>query len=83
VLYFTVKNHSFIDGNKRIAAACFLYFLDQNGLLRNSTGDAMISNEALASITLFIAVSKPDERETVKNVVISILNRKGSRTTIP
>lgn len=83
LLYFIVKNHSFIDGNKRIAAACFLYFLDQNGLLHTSAGDAIISNEALAAITLFIAVSKPDEMETVKNVVISILNRKGCRTTNP
>jgi prophage maintenance system killer protein len=80
LLYFIVKNHSFVDGNKRIAAACFLYFLDQNGLLRNTTGDAIISNEALAAITLFIAVSKPDEMETVKNVVISILNRRYSFT---
>jgi len=76
LLYLIVKNHSFIDGNKRIAAACFLYFLNQNGLLYDSSGDPVISNDALASITLFIAVSKPDEMETVKKVVISILNRK-------
>jgi death-on-curing family protein len=79
LLYLIVKNHSFVDGNKRIAAACFLYFLEQNGLLYNQSGDAIISNDALASITLFIAVSKPDEMETVKKVIISILNRKGSK----
>jgi prophage maintenance system killer protein len=79
LLYLIVKNHSFIDGNKRIAAACFLYFLKQNGLLYNPSGDACISNNALASITLFIAVSKPDEMETVKKVIISILNRRGPK----
>jgi prophage maintenance system killer protein len=79
LLYLIVKNHSFIDGNKRIAAACFLYFLEQNALLYNLSGEAIISNEALASITLFIAVSKPDEMETVKKVMISILNRKQSK----
>ena len=74
-MYLIVKNHSFVDGNKRIAAACFLYFLERNGLLYASSGEAIISNDALASITLFIAVSKPDEMETVKKVIISILNR--------
>jgi len=76
LLYLIVKNHSFIDGNKRIAAACFLYFLDQNGLLRDSAGQTTFSNDALAALTLFIAVSKPDEMETVKKVVISVLNRR-------
>lgn len=75
LLYLVVKNHAFVDGNKRIAAACFLYFLQKNGLLNRDTGNPIISNEALASITLFVAVSKPDEMDTVKRVVISILNR--------
>jgi hypothetical protein len=74
--YFIVKNHSFIDGNKRIAAACFLYFLERNGLLCQQSGETIISNEALTSLTLFIAVSKPEEMQTVKQVAISILNRK-------
>ena len=73
-----VKNHSFIDGNKRIAAACFLYFLERNGLLYHKNGETVISNEALASLTLFIAVSKPEEMQTVKQVAISILNRTTS-----
>jgi len=76
LLYLIVKNHSFIDGNKRIAAACFLYFLERNGLLYHKSGETIISNEALASLTLFIAVSKPKEMQTVKQVAISILNRK-------
>ncbi len=75
LLYFITKNHSFVDGNKRIAAACFLYFLERNNVLFNSNGEKIISNETLASLTLFIATSKPDEAEVVKNLVVSILNR--------
>jgi len=74
LLYSIVKNHSFVDGNKRIAAACFLYFLDMNNmLLINDT--PIISNEALASLTLFIASSKSEENEVVKKLIISVLNR--------
>jgi prophage maintenance system killer protein len=75
LLYLIVKNHGFVDGNKRIAAACFLLFLQHNDLLHNSEGIPIISNDALASLTLFIASSKPEEMETVKKLVISVLNR--------
>ena len=75
LLYLVVKNHSFVDGNKRIAAACFLKFLQQNNMLFNSEKQAIISNDTLASLTLFIAASKPEEMETVKRLVISVLNR--------
>jgi len=75
LLYLIVKNHAFVDGNKRIAAACFLLFLDQNGLLFNTQNHPIISNEALASLTLFVAASKADEMETVKKLLISVLNR--------
>lgn len=75
LLYLVVKNHSFVDGNKRIAAACFLHFLDKNNLLFSANGQAAISNEALAALTLFVATSKSDEMETVKMFIISILNR--------
>lgn len=75
LLYFIVKNHSFVDGNKRIAAACFLKFLQQNNMLFNSQNQPIISNDTLASLTLFIASSKPEEMETVKRLVISVLNR--------
>lgn len=75
LLYFVVKNHSFVDGNKRIAAACFLKFLQQNNILFNSQNQPLISNDTLASLTLFIASSKPEEMETVKRLVISVLNR--------
>ena len=75
LLYLVVKNHSFVDGNKRIAAACFLKFLEQNNMLFNAENQPIISNDTLASLTLFIASSKPEEMETVKRLVISVLNR--------
>lgn len=75
LLYLVVKNHSFVDGNKRIAAACFLKFLQTNKMLYNAKNELIISNDTLASLTLFIASSKPDEMETVKRLVISVLNR--------
>lgn len=75
LLYLIVKNHGFVDGNKRIAAACFLLFLEKNDLLYGQNRKPIVSNEALASLTLFVASSKPDEMETVKKLVISVLNR--------
>jgi prophage maintenance system killer protein len=75
LLYLVVKNHAFVDGNKRIAAACFLLFLERNSMLYTNAGQTIISNEALASLTLFVAASKADEMETVKKLLISVLNR--------
>jgi death-on-curing family protein len=75
LLYLIIKNHAFVDGNKRIAAACFLMFLNRNSLLYTAKGNTIISNEALASLTLFVAASKSEEMETVKNLIVSILNR--------
>jgi len=78
LLYLVVKNHAFVDGNKRIAAACFLLFLEKNGILYNINGQPIISSEALASLTLFVAASKADEIDTVKHLLISVLNRSQS-----
>ena len=75
LLYLIVKNHSFVDGNKRIGAACFLFFLERNNLLVNKFQQPILSNDALASLTLFVASSRPDEMGTVKKLIISILNR--------
>ena len=75
LLYLITKNHSFVDGNKRIAAACFLYFLQQNNSLLNSKDETIINNETLATLTLYIANSLPEECEVVKHLIISILNR--------
>jgi len=75
LLYLIVKNHSFVDGNKRIGAACFIYFLEKNELLFNEQNQAIISNKALATLTLFVAASKAEEMDTVRKLIISILNR--------
>ena len=69
------KNHSFVDGNKRIAAACFLYFLNKNKILYNADGVSIINNDTLAMLTLYIANSRTDESEVVKRLIISVLNR--------
>ena len=76
LLYFIVKNHSFSDGNKRIAAFLFLYFLEKNGILLNEKGEKRIADNALVALTLMIAVSKPDEKDTMIKVIVNLINRK-------
>ena len=75
LLYFIVKNHSFVDGNKRIAAVCFIYFMNRNGMLHDVKGKPALSGEALAALTLLFAESKPKEMQTVKQIGLSLLNR--------
>ena len=74
LLYLIVKNHSFIDGNKRIAAACFLYFLNKNGILKTHETFILDSN-SLFTLTILVAESKPSEMDIVKSMIISVLNR--------
>ena len=74
LLYLITKNHSFADGNKRIAASCFLYFLSKNNMLYGEN-KPIIDNSTLFALTLLIATSKPEEMETVKQIVLSVLNR--------
>ena len=75
LLYLITKNHAFTDGNKRIAAACFLLFLKANNLLYTPNGHKTISDDALAALTLFTAASEPEEMETVIRLILSVLNR--------
>lgn len=75
LLYFITKNHSFSDGNKRIAAFLFLYFLERNGILFNSNGQKRIADNTLVALTLMIAVSKPDEKDTMTKVIVNLINR--------
>ena len=75
LLYFVVKNHSFSDGNKRIAAWLFVWYLNQNNYLYNKSGKLKIENNALASITLMLALSKPDEKELMIRVIINSINK--------
>jgi prophage maintenance system killer protein len=74
LLYLVVKNHSFVDGNKRIAAFCFAYFLAKNKILFNKKGAKIIDDAALAALTLLVAESKPTEMDTIRRVIVSILN---------
>lgn len=73
LLYFITKNHSFSDGNKRIAAAVFLYFLERNNLLFNDYGDKVIADHTLVAIIVMIAESRPDEKETMIKLVMNFL----------
>lgn len=75
LLYFVVKNHSFSDGNKRIAAWLFVWYLNKNNYLYKQTGKLKIENNALASITLMIALSKPEEKELMVRVIINSINK--------
>ena len=75
LLYMLVKNHSFNDGNKRIAAALFIYFLEKNNLLFDSNKNPIIDNNTLAAMTLMIALSKPEEKEIMCLLVLNMLNK--------
>lgn len=72
LLYFIVKNHSFIDGNKRIAASIFLHFLDRNNVLYKDN-NKILSDSSLVAITILIAESKPDEREIIIKLIMNFL----------
>lgn len=76
LLYFVVKNHAFSDGNKRIAAALFIYFLGTNGILYRADGSKRLADNALVALTLLIAESQPDEKETIVKVIVNLINRK-------
>jgi prophage maintenance system killer protein len=76
LLYFIVKNHSFTDGNKRIAAAIFVWFLERHHYLYNAGGEKRIADNALVAFTLLIAESKTDEKEMIVKVIINLINGK-------
>ena len=75
LLYFVVKNHSFSDGNKRIAAWLFVWYLNKNECLYTKSGHKIIENNALASITLMVALSKPEEKDLMIKVIINTINK--------
>lgn len=72
LLYFITKDHSFSDGNKRIAATMFLYFLDKNGILF-ADGNKLIDDHTLVALTIMIAESKPDEKEMMISVIMNCI----------
>jgi prophage maintenance system killer protein len=76
LLYFVVKNHSFSDGNKRIAAFLFVWFLEKNDILYKENGTSKLADNALVALTLMIAESKPEEKDMMTKVVVSLINGK-------
>jgi prophage maintenance system killer protein len=76
LLYFVVKNHSFTDGNKRIAAWLFVWYLNKNDYLFSKNGKRKIANNALAALTLMVALSKPEEKELIIKVIINSIDQK-------
>lgn len=78
LLYFLVKNHHFVDGNKRIAATLFLWFLEKNKALYRGDGGKRIADNALVAMTLLIAESRPDEKDVLTRVVVNLINRKNA-----
>jgi prophage maintenance system killer protein len=76
MLYFLVKNHSFADGNKRIAAALFLWFLEKNRFLYQRDGTKRIADNALVAMCLLIAESRPGEKNILVQVIANLINKK-------
>lgn len=72
MLYFVTKNHSFFDGNKRIAATMFLYFLDKNGVLFMDE-QKLIDDHTLVALTIMVAESRPEEMEMMITVIMNCL----------
>ncbi|WP_460620192.1 RhuM family protein [Hymenobacter ruber] len=75
LLYFVVKNHSFSDGNKRIAAFLFVWFLDRNYCLYHPDGTRRLADNALVALTLLIAESKPEDKTTMITLVVNLINQ--------
>jgi prophage maintenance system killer protein len=74
LLYLVTKNHSFSDGNKRIAAFLFLWFLQNNGILYRANGTKLIENNTLVALTLLIAESRTEEKDMMLKVVVNLIN---------
>ena len=75
LLYFLVKNHPFVDGNKRIAAFLFVWFLDANRILYRQDGTKRLADNALVALTLLIAESKSSDKDILIKVLVNMINR--------
>ena len=75
LLYLVVKNHSFSDGNKRIAAMLFLWFMEKNGILYSADGRKRIADNTLVALTLMIAESRTEEKDIMVKVVVNLINK--------
>ena len=78
LLYLVTKNHSFSDGNKRIAAFLFLWFLEKNSILYSPNGHKLIENNTLVALTLMIAESRADEKDIMVKVVVNLINKNNA-----
>jgi prophage maintenance system killer protein len=76
LLYLVVKNHSFSDGNKRIAAMLFLWFMERNGILYGEDGHKRIADNSLVALTLMIAESRTEEKDVMVKVVVNLINKE-------
>ncbi len=76
LLYLVTKNHSFSDGNKRIAATLFLWFLNNNGILYREDGSKRLTDSTLVALTLMIAESKTEEKDVIVKVVVNLINQR-------
>ncbi len=76
LLYFAVKNHPFVDGNKRIGALLFILFLVQNNYLHNKRGERKINDSALTAVTLLVAESKPVQKDIMIKLIVNLINKK-------
>ena len=76
LLYLVTKNHSFSDGNKRIAATLFLWFLNNNGILYRPDGSKRLADNTLVALTLMIAESKTEEKDVMVKVVVNLINQR-------
>jgi prophage maintenance system killer protein len=78
LLYLVTKNHSFSDGNKRIAATLFLWFLNNNGILYREDGTKRLADNTLVALTLMIAESKTEEKDVMVKVVVNLINQNNT-----
>ena len=78
LLYLVTKNHSFSDGNKRIAATLFLWFLNNHGILYRPDGTKRIADNTLVALTLMIAESRTEEKDVMVKVVVNLINQRNS-----
>ena len=76
LLYLVTKNHSFSDGNKRIAATLFLWFMNNNGILYREDGSKRIADNTLVALTLMIAESRTEEKDVMVKVVVNLINKR-------
>jgi len=78
LLYLVTKNHSFSDGNKRIAATLFLWFMNNNGILYREDGTKRLADNTLVALTLMIAESKTEEKDVMVKVVVNLINQRNN-----